>query len=654
MVLSNKQKKWILKNRSKLTPDALSKEMKLPREEVDRFLKASRSKPLNKMFFLVTILVPVIFFVLLELALRIFHYGYDYTQWVSPLKGEYILNTQIARKYFYNMQDVPRSDVDIFDIVKKPNSFRIFVLGESAAAGYPFLPNGSFSRYLQQRLSLEYPDSKIEVVNCAMTAINSYAMLDFMPGILKEKPDLIIIYAGNNEYYGALGVGSMESFGNSRTLVNLVIYLEQFRTFQLLRNVMNRVAGLFGKKQALTGTLMARMARNQYIGLDSKVYEEGLDQFKGNMTDILEMAKKQNVPVILGTLACNLKDQPPFVSIRQKKFPPADTVFRQAEANLAEKDYRDADSLFRYAKDLDALRFRAPTDLNEEIFALGKEFNYPVVNIDSAFDAFSPDHIVGDNLMTDHLHPTLHGYQLIGGLYYDEMERTGTLPKTKPRNLTNRQQDSITVSDFPFAGIDSVIGEYRIKVLKNDWPYIKPQDMIPIHKLLTPRNFIDTLAYDLVKGGTDWVAVHKDAAEYYALRDDYTQFDRVMRVLVSQYPMSVDYCNYAAAVLLHAKDYPNAYYYLARMNEVQPTAFSEKWLGIIDLSQNRVPSAKNHLSESLKYDSYDAQVWYNLAGVYVDEKNYPKALETIKKVLFLQPDFPGALALRDELQKASK
>lgn len=110
------------------------------------------------------------------------------------------------------MQNVPYSNGDIFDQEKKSNSFRIFILGESAGAGYPFTPIGSFSRYLQQRLAIEYPESRIEVVNCAMTAINSYAMRDIMPGILKEKPDLIIIYAGHNEYYGALGVGSMESF----------------------------------------------------------------------------------------------------------------------------------------------------------------------------------------------------------------------------------------------------------------------------------------------------------------------------------------------------------------------------------------------------------------------------------------------------------
>ncbi len=632
----------------------MAKELKSSKEEIEKFLKTTSPKPTNKIFYLVTILIPVVFFVLLEVALRIFNYGYDYTQWVSPVKGTYMLNAQIAHKYFHHVQNVPYSNVDVFDQVKKSNAFRIFVLGESAAAGYPFLPNGSFSRYLQQRLSLEYPDSKIEVVNCAMTAINSYAMRDFMPGILKQKPDLIIIYAGNNEYYGALGVGSMESFGTSRTLVNLTIYLEQFRTFQLLRNVVEGVVSFFGKSQRPSGTLMSRMARNQYIGLNSKVYSEGLEQFKGNMTDILRMAKNHNVPVILGTLACNLKDQYPFVSINEKGLPPADSVFMQAKETLAKKDFHTADSLFRYAKDLDALRFRAPTVINNEILDLGRKFNYRVVNVDSAFDAASPDHIVGNNLMTDQLHPTLQGQQFIGRLYYDEMEKTCLLPKSKPRDLSNRQQDSITVANFPFSRLDTVIGEYRIKVLKNDWPFIKSRNKIPDYELLAPKDYIDSLAYELVEDKTDWVAVHREAAQWYVSRNDSKSFLQVMDVLISQYPISVENYDYAAEVLLQIKDYDKAYYYLTRRNEIGQSAFSDKWLGIIDLYKNRIPSAKEYLNESLKYNDRDAQVWYNLTGVYIDEKDYQKALQTIEKTISLQPNFPGALALREQLQKAVK
>ncbi|MDR3666596.1 MAG: SGNH/GDSL hydrolase family protein, partial [Ignavibacteriaceae bacterium] len=270
-------------------------------------MKKNRKQPVKvkptlstrKIFYFVLILIPVIFFVLLETGLRIFDYGNDYTQWVSPTKGKYVLNPAIAHKYFHNIDNVPYSNQDIFDEIKGPNTFRVFVLGESAGAGYPYIPLGAFSRYLEQRLNLEYPDSKIEVINCSMTAINTYSMRDLFPGILELKPDLVLIYAGHNEYYGALGVGSMESLGTSRSIVNLVIYLERFKTFQLVRNLLKGATGLFGRKrEAATGTLMSRMAQDQYIGLDSEIYKKGIEQFAGNMHDILEMAKKQNVPVI--------------------------------------------------------------------------------------------------------------------------------------------------------------------------------------------------------------------------------------------------------------------------------------------------------------------------------------------------------------------
>ena len=85
------------------------------------------------------------------------------------------------------------------------------------------MPMGSFSRYIRRRLELVYPGTHIEVVNISMTGVNSYTLLDLVPGVLKQKPDLILIYAGHNEFYGALGVGSLESFGPSRTLVNLIL-----------------------------------------------------------------------------------------------------------------------------------------------------------------------------------------------------------------------------------------------------------------------------------------------------------------------------------------------------------------------------------------------------------------------------------------------
>lgn len=606
----------------------------------------------------------------LEVSLRILNYGHDYTMWVSPVKGKLmlkghnvskwvkpvkqvlILNPGIAYKYFHSTPDIPTPDGDVFEKVKRPNVFRIFVLGGSAAAGFPFLPNGSFSRYLQQRLSLEYPHSKIEVVNCALSAVNSYTLRDFMPGILKEKPDLIIIYAGNNEYVGALGVGSVESFGTSRDLVNLVVYLEQFRTFQLLRNVIKGLTGLFEKKHLPTGTLMSRMARKQYIPFDSRAYREGIAQFDGNMTDLLKMAKQRNVPVILGTLACNLKDQYPFVSVNENGFPRADSVFMQARRALERGSYHIADSLFRYAKDLDALRFRPPSAINTVILRLGREFDDPVVNIDSAFDAISPNHIVGNNLMTDHVHPTLRGYEIIGGLYYHEMEEANLLPRTKPLGLSDRQQDSITVANFPFCGLDSVMGDYRVKALKNDWPFVSESSRMPINKLLRPKDYIDSLAYKVIVDKLGWATAHKEASLRYYSRRDLGAFVRVMRVLVKQYPYTMVNYDFAITDLLKAKDYDGAYYFLTRRNQLQASAFTEKWIGIIDLVKGRIDSAESHLTASLKFNGQDPQIWYYLTEAYLHRREYRRALNSIGSALKLQPNFPEALTLRAQVQEA--
>lgn len=629
--------------------------MKGAKEKISRSAPLPPRKPPRRIFYVVSILIPVVFFLILETGLRYFHYGYDYTQWVNPVKGKYVLNPDIAHKYFHDIQNVPYSNGDIFDEMKKPNAFRIFVLGESSGAGYPFTPTGSFSRYVQERLRMVYPESNIEVINCSMTAINSFALRDMMPGILHEKPDLILIYAGHNEYYGALGAGSLESFGTSRSLVNLVVALERLRTFQLVRNLLGSAYAIVGGgKQRLTGTLMARMAQNKYIGLNSDVYTKGIEQFEGNMRDILEMANAKNTRVIMSTLVSNLKDQRPFVSVSENGYPRADSVFREAQASSGRQDWKRADSLFRYAKDLDALRFRAPSEINRVIVELGRQYSVPIVNLDSAFDALSANHIVGDNLMTDHLHPTLRGYQIMGDFFYRAMESVGTLPATKPRAMNSREQDSVTVSSFPFAKLDSAISGYRIKLLKNDWPYIDKGKKIPDLALLRPQDHIDSIAFELVEDRSNWDVAHRKAAEWYLSKNDMGSFVQTMNVLINQYPIVTEYYGYAASTLLGRQKYDEAYHFLTMRNEMAPSAFSTKWIGTISLYRNQIQQADKYLNESLQFDRKDAQVWYNLAGVSIQENDYRKALKMVNEALSLQPQYPDAVALRKKLQEAAK
>ena len=265
---------------------------------------------------------------------------------------------------------------------------------------------------------------------------------------------------------------------------------------------------------------------------------------------ILEMAKEKNVPVILSTLTSNLKDQPPFVSVKTEKFPEAKIIFEKANSELQSGNIRIADSLFRFAKDLDGLRFRAPEEINNLIKSFGKEFNLPVVDADSAFEAASPEGITGNNLMTDHLHPTVQGYQFLGKLFFEKMRETGTFPSIFPVNLADRQQDSITIANFNFTSLDSVIGNYRIKILKNDWPFITREKKLPVYEILQPENFIDSLSAQVLTDKIPWEEAHRKLAAYYLGLKNIDLFLEEMDALIFQYPIVFEYYDYVANTLI--------------------------------------------------------------------------------------------------------
>ncbi len=653
MPLSNKQKNWILKNRRKYSAIKIAEKFNIPEDEINQYLDTLKKKTSPFYFYIILIGLPIIFFVLLELGLRIFNYGFNYDQWDTVVEGKLMLNQEIAKRYFYNTKTIPVSDQDVFDVEKKPNSFRVFVLGGSSAAGYPLSPLGSFSRYIRDRLKLLYPSSEIEVVNLSMTAVNSYTIRDLFPGVLEQKPDLILIYAGHNEYYGALGVGSMESLGTSRQMVNLLLYLNRYKTVQLLRNVIQWTMKLFsGSNEKPSGTLMSRMAKEQSIGFDTETYKDGISQFEGNMRDVLDMVKEKHVPVILSTLTSNLKDQPPFISVKTDDFPAADKIYNRAKTELNNGNYKAADSLFRYAKDLDALRFRAPEKMNKVITLLSNEYKLPLVNVDSGFASISPDGIVGNNLMTDHLHPTLKGYLYLGKLFFKKMEATNLLPESERADLSDEKQDSITIANFHFAKLDSIIGNYRIKLLKNDWPFISKEQKLSNSVLLDPQNKADSLAAEVLDDKISWEEAHRNLATYYLGRKNLNGFLEEMDALISQYPVIVEYYDYVSNILIQLKDYKRAYKYLEQGYEIKPNAFKTKWLGTINLYNNKLSPAEKYLNESLKYDANDSQIWYNLAGIYVKRHNYKKALELVNKALTLESNYPEAVNLQRQLQSA--
>jgi hypothetical protein len=365
--LSEKQIQFIQKNHKVLSVKEMAKQLNVSAEEIASFVKGIKTAA-PKWFYILLIIIPLLFFILLEAGLRIFNYGNDDRIWVDISQDMQILNPEIGCRYFFTTKNLPFSVESFIYKEKKGNSFRVFVVGASSAAGYPYLSSASFSKFIRKKLEILYPEKVIEVANFSMSAINSYTIRDLMPELLQKQPDLILIYLGHNEYYGALGVGSLESLGSSRFIVNTTLWLNKFKTIELLRNTVKAISELFSSKSEITGgTMMAQLAKDKLIEYNSDIYWNGINQFEGNFRDILSMCKEANVPVIASTVASNLKDQKPFVSVNDSEYPPADQIFFHAGSELQAGEIDSAKGLFIYAKELDALRFRAPEEINKTI-----------------------------------------------------------------------------------------------------------------------------------------------------------------------------------------------------------------------------------------------------------------------------------------------
>jgi predicted Zn-dependent protease len=230
------------------------------------------------------------------------------------------------------------------------------------------------------------------------------------------------------------------------------------------------------------------------------------------------------------------------------------------------------------------------------------------------------------------------------------MEQSSYLPKTKSSKLTNEEQDSIIIANFHFTKLDSIISDFRIKLLKNDWPFVNKEKKLPNSKVLHLKNTADSLAAEVLDDKLTWEEAHRKMAAYYLVRKKIISFLEEMDALISQYPVVVEYYDYVANVLIQITDYKRAYKYLKTGYDIKRNAFKAKWLGTIDLYNNKLDSAEKYLNESLGFDANDPQVWYNLAGIYVKRNDYKKALELVNKSVSLKSNYLEAVNLQKQLQ----
>lgn len=603
--------------------------------------------------------LPLIFFALLEIGLRGFGYGENLDLFIPAPEGfsdkEYLMvNPKVGQRYFTKGGYTPQPPYEFMARQKPENGYRIVVMGESTTAGWPYPNNAVFSRVLNQRLSDAFPDKYVEVVNVALSAVNSYTLLDFMDEILAQQPDAILIYAGHNEFYGALGVASTESLGKFRPLVMLYLSLRRLKTVELLENGIAQAkrwsSGLLNRTAAgnTYGTLMGRMIGETDIAYGSPDYQLAKHQFQTNLRAIFTKARAAGVPIVISEVVSNLRDHPPFISVSSDAALPADIAYSWAQMLENEGKYELARSAYYWAKDLDALRFRASEDFNEIIHQLAGEFKMPVVPMKSYFEAESPHGLIGFNLMLEHLHPNVEGHFIMSEAFFDTLRQERMIDERW--NEGALKPASYYRQNWPVSDFDRALGALRIRHLTDHWPF-KPLKS-PGHGFrdYQPQNEIEAIAYRVAKEEMGFVDGHLAAAKYYASQGNHAAALREYQALVMASPLDYQAMLTVAQQLLDSGQMDRAMPFLFASLQIKDTPVANKWIGQAYLRFQKTQQAQAYLEKAVAMQPDDVQALYNLTGAYMMGGQLDKAGDTLARLEKFKASIPAGVPGIDKLK----
>jgi lysophospholipase L1-like esterase len=215
--------------------------------------------------------------------------------------------------FFLQNRTVPGSmEEQVFTMPRGPNTVRIFALGESAMRGYPQPTTLAATSFLQAMLSDAWPGRQVEVLNLGTTALASFPLMYFADEVLQYQPDLVIVYAGNNEFYGAHGVASVHAFGQSTTAMRLLRMARRSALAQWLTDLATRPSAAPLRGSERLPTLMEQVIADNQIGPADARRGRAARNLENHLTYVVQQCRARGVPVLLCTLPANERDLAPI------------------------------------------------------------------------------------------------------------------------------------------------------------------------------------------------------------------------------------------------------------------------------------------------------------------------------------------------------
>jgi tetratricopeptide (TPR) repeat protein len=462
-----------------------------------------------------------------------------------------------------------------------------------------------------------------------------------MDEVFEQEPDAILIYAGHNEFYGALGVASMESLGKYPFFVRAFLKLQRFKTFLLLRDIVTYFRQVFAGSKNIESvkkeeTAMAKLAKDQLVKYNSDEYEKGKSQFRENLSAIIESAKERSVRVILSELVSNVKDHLPFSQDSNAR-----EIYTEAINAEREGDYVKARELYYKAKDYDAIRFRASEDFNEIIQEIAGFQDLPIVPMKSYFEKESKHRLIGNNLMHEHLHPKKNGYFLMADAFYDTMKKNKFISGQWPSIRKNYSRN------WGFTDLDSVYAHMSIIHLMGDWPFVQSGKENDALERIPKLNYVDSLAYKIhldEELTLEWG--HLDLGRYYEQRGEYRKALGEYIALIYQMPNADAFYEPAVKLLSKTKNYSYAVGLLTDALKYHKSTLVYSWIGQFSSATGNYEQARKYLELGITDRPRDILVLYHLAMSYYKLKLIEKGDRTLRKLEMINPSLKQVAQLK--------
>jgi tetratricopeptide (TPR) repeat protein len=633
--------------------------------------------------------LPILLLLFLELALRVFGRGYESSFFLrAHIDGREVLTENAKFGWRFFPPSIARTpEPVVLPPRKEPGTCRIFILGESAAMGDPD-PAVGLPRMLHAMLATKFPQKKFEVVNVAMTAINSHVIREIAKECAGLEGDFWIVYAGNNEVVGPFGGGTV--FGPQvppLPWIRFTLWLKTTRVGQLLTDARAR--------RDLEWEGMEMFLKQQVRHDDPRLAKVHAN-FQENLSDVVRYGTRSGAHVIVSTVAVNLRDCPPFASQQRRalnlsermrwqqlwtnalaaesngqwteaaaSFAEAEKVagvtsthaelrFHLARCAEAAREPARAATEFNRAKEFDTLRFRADDALNATI---RQQTNASMIFVDAArqLASASSNGVPGAELFYEHVHFTFDGNYSLARLFFDEIVRR--LPPEMQREggagVPTREQcaERLCWNEWKQREVFSEVrsrlqqppfsAQFGQQVRDAGWA----RRIETLSGALTPerlRTIRAEYAAALARVPNDWV-LHEDYAKFLGEFHDYTNALAHWRAVTRLLPhdaMPYFYVGSTCDELGMSNDAIVAFREALRRDADMVEAHSA--LGLALAGKGRVEAGKRELQRAIQIRPRYTQARVNLGVLFAKQGKVADARAQYDAVLRIEPENAAA------------